>query len=128
MTIQVTLNVLDEQYRRAEQLAALTGRTVEAILTDRLNDFIPDYPLEHIEEIVKLLSDAQVLHLANSMMNTIQNQRMSELLEEQQAGQIDSIGRDELESLLKIYDRGTTIKSYALNEAIQRGLRQPVQR
>ena len=126
MTTQVTLNVLDEQYRRAAQLAVLTGRTVEDVLADQLNNSVPDYPLEHIEEILKLLPDPQVLYLANSMMSEGQQQQMSDLLELNRSGKLDSKQEKLLDDLLKVYHHGNMIKGHAIGEAIQRRLMQPI--
>ncbi len=126
MTLQITINVSEDNYRRAERLAQLTGRTVQDVVEEQLNGSVPHYPLEHIEEIVKLLSDAQVLLLANSMMDAVRLERFSELMERNRSGVISKAERDELESLLKVYHQGNLMKGHAIGEAIQRGLMQPI--
>lgn len=126
MTMQVALP--DGMYRYAEFFAQITGQSIVEVLEDGLMHLISRLEEDSVAEIMTKLPDDDVVYFAESKMNNAQNQRMSELLEQQQAGQIDELGREELESLLKIYDKGTMIKSYALNEAIQRGLRPPIKR
>lgn len=126
MTMQVTLS--DKMYRYAEFFAQITGQSIVEVLEDGLMHMISGVDEDSVAEIMTKLPDDEVIYFAESKMDHVQNQRMSELLQTQQAGQIDDAGREELESLLKIYDKGTMIKSYALNEAIQRGLRPPIKR
>lgn len=126
MTMQVTLNVLDEHYRRAQKLAELTGRTVEEVLADWVNELVPDYPIERIEEILKLLPDVQVLRLANSMMGDEQQKRLSDLIELNRSGKLDDEGKAALDELLAEYHRGNMVKGHAIGEALQRGFMQPI--
>ena len=122
MALQITINVSEDSYRRAERLAQLTGRTIRDVVEDQLNDAVPNYPLEHIEEIVKLLSDAQLLLLANGMMPAAQQERFSELMQRNRLNSLNSMEREELDVLLKINHQGNLIKGHAVVEALNRGL------
>jgi hypothetical protein len=71
---------------------------------------------------IQSLTDYEVLALAYSRMDVGVNQRLSELLDRNQAGSINAHERAELERLLLIAEYGTLLKARALFEAVQRGL------
>jgi len=60
-------------------------------------------------------------------MEPKQDQRFSELLDKQQATQLTSDERSELMVLMQVYQEGLLRKAQALNEAVQRGLREPLE-
>lgn len=68
------------------------------------------------------LSDYEVLALAYSRMDAALNQRMSTLLERNQAGEIAIEERAELNELIAIYEHGSLLKAKAAEEAIRRKL------
>ena len=68
------------------------------------------------------LSDYEVLALAYSRMDAALNQRMSVLLERNQAGEIAIEERTELDQLVAIYEHGSLLKAQAAAEAVRRKL------
>lgn len=125
MSAQVTLNLPDELYRRAQQLAARSGREVADILTATLAATLPNDTNEPPKR-VEQLDDREILALAESQMNERLEARMSVLLEEQQAGTLDDAEAFELSLLLYRYQEGSLRKAEALAEAVRRGLRPPL--
>jgi len=125
MSAQITLNLPDELYRRAQQLAARSGREVADILTATLAATLPN-AISEPPKAVADLSDAQVLDLSESQMNERLETRMSALLERQQANALDEAEAFELSLLLYRYQEGALRKAEALAEAVRRGLRPPL--
>ncbi len=123
MTTQVILTLRDEMYQRAKILARITGRTVQEILTSRFDQVIPAFDPNNLEETMRVLSDDEVLQLADGMMSSEEDAGMRVLMAENSKGRIDAAGREELEALLKVYEQGTLIKVHAIGEAVRRDLR-----
>lgn len=124
MSMNVTLSLPDELYHRAEQLARLTGRDLPAILTDTLAVSLallgsPGLPERSLSEA----SDREVLALSELAMEPAQDQRLSVLLDRQQAGELRADERVELMALMQVYQEGLLRKAQALREAVRRGLR-----
>jgi hypothetical protein len=128
MSMNVTLSLPDEIYRRAEQLARLTGRDLPAILADTLAVSLsllgpPAPPEDPLSEA----SDGEVLALSELTMEPTQDQRLSVLLDRQQAGELRADERVELMALMQVYQDGLVRKAQALREAVRRGLREPLE-
>lgn len=121
MTAQITLNLPDEVYHQAELLAQQRHRSVSEILVETLENF-----LLPTSKPVSELSDAEVIAQTKLRLQPIQEQRLSELLDRQQAGTIASVERDELQALIHIYETRLLRQAQALNEAVQRGLLEPL--
>jgi hypothetical protein len=60
-------------------------------------------------------------------MPATDDERLSELLDRQQAGSLTAAERSELTALIALYQRLLLRKAQGLREAVQRGLRQPAQ-
>ncbi len=73
------------------------------------------------------ISDAEILAIADSGMESTQDRRFSELLDKQQARKLTDDERSELFVLMQVYQQGLLRKAQALNEAVQRGLREPLE-
>ncbi len=128
MTTQVTLSLPDETYRRAERLARLTGRKVDDILADTLHISLQPLGTQAPTGIpIAEMSDAEVLAVADSRMDATQDQRFGELLHKQQAGTLLDNEQPELLALMQVYQEGLLRKAQALNEAVHRGLREPLE-
>lgn len=128
MSTQVTINLPDEIYRRAEQIAGLMQRDVSDVLADTLELSLPIWnePSEPLRPITEL-PDEEVLALTELQMETAQDERFSLLLDKQQAGELSEAERPELLALLQLYQEGLLLKAQALQEAVQRGLREPLE-
>lgn len=64
--------------------------------------------------------------LADLQMDPAQDQRLSTLLDQQQARQLRAEERVELVALMQVYQEGLLRKAQALAEAVRRGLREPL--
>lgn len=128
MTTQITLTLPDETYRRAVHLARLTGRDIADVLADTLDISLQPLGAElSTGKPIAELSDSEILAAADSQMEPAQDRRFSELLDKQQAGKLANDERPELLTLMQVYQEGLLRKAQALNEAVQRGLRKPLE-
>ena len=121
MTAQITLNLPDEVYHQAELLALQRHRTVSEILVETLEIF-----LLPTAKPVSALSDSEVITQTQLRLQPLQEQRLSELLDRQQSGTIASVELDELQALIHIYETRLLRQAQALNEAVRRGLIEPL--
>ena len=125
----MTLTLPENLVEYAKRLGDATQRDVAAILADALEMLLPtwDNLLENTSiPTLSTLSDAEVLALANSKMDAVQNQRLGELQQRGKTIGLTEAERYELLALLQIYQLGQLRKSEALAEAVQRGLRSPL--
>jgi len=128
MSTQITLTLTDEIYRRAEHLAQLTGRNIADVLSDALDISLQPLGAELATgKPVSELTDGELLVVADSQMELAQDHRFSELLDRQQAGALIADEHPELLASMQVYQEGLLRKAQALNEAVKRGLRKPLE-
>lgn len=72
------------------------------------------------------MSDEEVIALTGLQMEPAQDQRLSELLYNQQAGILSDTEYPQLWALMQVYQEKLLLKAQALREAVQRGLREPL--
>ncbi|GBF52954.1 hypothetical protein N0824_00803 [Microcystis sp. 0824] len=123
MAVEVTLKLPEHLLEYAKRLGASTQQEIATVLAESLQwlwltvgEFSPP----------SQLSDAEVLALANSRMDEVQNQRLGELQTKGKNTALTEAERYELLALLHIYQLGQLGKSEALAEAVRRGLREPL--
>lgn len=121
MTAQITLNLPDEVYHQAELLAQQRHRSVSEILVETLEIF-----LLPTAKPVSALSDSEVITLTQLRLQPVQEQRLNELLDSQQSGTITSVEHEELQVLIHIYEDRLLRQAQSLNEAVRRGLLEPL--
>jgi hypothetical protein len=126
VSVQLTLTLPEHIYQRAQRLAELTGREVPEIIADALGSLLPLVPQIATSTPVEALSDEAVLALTDLQMEGPYEDRLSTLLEQQQAGDLNELEQLELDALMRVYDIGTLRKAQALAEAVKRGLREPL--
>ncbi|WP_041244093.1 hypothetical protein [Gloeobacter kilaueensis] len=129
MTTRITLDVPDEIYRRAQDLAQVSGREVREVLSEALAlSLAPVSPAPESGDFTaaEKLSDEQVLALCELQLPEQQDQHLSELLNRQQAGMLGEFERLELAGLMQIYQFQLLRKAQALREAVQRRLLPPL--
>jgi hypothetical protein len=129
MAVEVTLTLPENLVEHAKRLGDATQRDVAAILADALEMLLPTW--ENLPEAssyptVSSLSDAEVLALADSKMDAVQNQRLGELQQRGKTTGLTEAESYELLALMQIYQLGQLRKSEALAEAVRRGLRSPL--
>ncbi len=127
MTTQVTVTLPDAVYRNAVRLAQLTQREVGDVLTDTLALSLPMLP-DDTEVAVPIgeLSDQELLALTMLELPSAQDRQLSTLLDRQQAGGLTAEEQRQLAGLMQAYHAGLLRKAQALQEAVRRGLREPL--
>lgn len=75
------------------------------------------------EPALDLLSDAELLAVCDTQWEASLQESLSDLLERNQEGELDTDERRWLEDLMRTYRAGLVRKAQALNEAAKRGLR-----
>ena len=126
MSTQITISLPEETYRRAKALAQLTRRDVADVMADALSLSLPQLDTMKLETAVANLSNEEVLALADLQMDVADDNKLSQLLDKQQAGTLTETERIELIRLMQIYQSSLLQKAEGLAEAVQRGLREPM--
>lgn len=119
MSRQMVVEVSDRAERSAVQVAAQSQRRVEDVIAEWIDRVATELPVEW-------LSDDKVLALADLQMEIGQQEELSRLLASNQEGTLDAQGRFRLNKLMYVYRRGLVRKAQAIREAVQRGLRPPL--
>jgi hypothetical protein len=133
MSTQVTVTLTDEIYRMADRLARLSGRNLNDILADTIALSLSPLQLESIQSLpgdmrpVSTLADDEIRALADLQLDPDQDRQLSLLLDRQQSGLLTETERAELLTLLQVYQEYLLRKAQALHEAVQRGLREPLE-
>jgi hypothetical protein len=128
MSGQVTVTLPDEMLQRAQQLAVRTGRPVADLLAETIElSLRPLGVSAHGNKPLSTWSDEDVLAAADTTMPPADDQRLSYLLDRQQAGILNPAESGELVALMAAYQEGLLRKAQALSEAVRRGLRGPLQ-
>lgn len=127
MTIPVTIHLPDDLYQRAERFARLSNRDLESIITDTVQSLLPPMG-NHIDALqpIEVLSDQEILALANSKMGSDPDSRMSFLLAAQRENELIEGEAQELQALMQTYQEGWLRQTTALVQAIERGLMEPM--
>lgn len=127
MSTQITITLPDDVYQRAERFARLANRDLASILADTIQLSLLPIAEESLDfEPVSTLANEALLALTKLEMEPAQDSRLSELLDQQQAGLLSDNERSELQDLMQIYQRGLLRKATALSEAVKRGLIEPL--
>ncbi len=133
MDTKIILNLPDEVYKKAEYFAKLTNRNIADVLTQAIAlSLIPvsshPIPIKNLENSsITSLSDEEIIAFTELQMEPEQDQRLSELLYNQQAGTLTNSEHLELLVLMQIYQENLLLKAQALREAVGRGLREPLE-
>jgi pyruvate-formate lyase len=120
MTEVITLELPDTLAQRARAEAQRSNRPLEEVLIEWLNR------VEATEPPVESLPDDQLLALSDAQLDPQQNDELSDLLARNREGQLDEAARQRLDELMQIYRLGLVRKAQALKEAVDRGLRAPL--
>jgi hypothetical protein len=119
MSVQtVTLHLPKTIYETASRTAEAIKRPVEEVLVTALNSFLPDIkelPSDLKNEMAELenFGDAQLWTIAHSTMPKLQRQKLSRLLQKNQAGTISEQDRQLLEDMVTKSERMTLKKARA---------------
>ena len=117
--MEITLTLPESVYQNFTTLAKREHRRIEDVIADRLQD---EMPSADREEAVSSWCDEDVLALANLKIPPEQADRMSVLLDRQQAGSITNVEKSELEIYIEIYNNANFRKARGIVESVRRGL------
>ena len=120
MSEQVTIRISDRVMRSAAHTAAQSQQRIEEVLAEWLERVITEMPVE-------VLSDEEVLVLAEMHLATEQEEILNGLLVRNREGVLDAEGQCRLDDLMHLYEYGLLRKAQALRVVVQRGLREPLQ-
>jgi hypothetical protein len=129
MSIEITLTLPEGLVEYAKRFGGATQRGVETVLADALQMILPildTLPNDALHPSISSLSDTEVMALADSKMDIIQNERLGELQTQGKNRGLTEAERYELIALLQIYQIGQLRKAEGLAEAVQRRLRSPL--
>lgn len=127
MSAEITLTLSDDVLRQAERLAERTGRPVSELLAETIELSLNPLGAGETTPWVDLC-DEDVLAATELELPDMQDRRLSELLDRQQAGLLTEVERTELATLMHLYQHGLLRKAEALQEAVRRRLREPLSR
>lgn len=120
MSEQITVRVSNRVVRSATHVAAQSQRRVEDVLADWLDQVVTELPVDE-------LPDQEVLALTELQLSPEQQATLSELLAQNREGALNAEGRRRLDEMMRTYEHGLLRKAQALQVAVQRGLREPLQ-
>jgi hypothetical protein len=127
MGSQITLTLPNEVLEQATQWAGHLGRPLHEFLAETIEVSLQPLAGFTEEKAIDSWDDKAVLELADSDMHPTENERLSQLLQRQQASQLSPAERYELDMLMQSYQVNLLRKARALREAVKRGLREPLQ-
>ncbi len=137
MAIEITLTLPEELIEDAQYFGQTTQRDTKLVLADTLKIMWPTWHTPsssrpYHQELsfappITNLSNEEVLTLANSKMESSQNERLGQLQAKGKVVGLTEIERYELLLLLQLYQIGQLHKAEALAEAVKRELRKPLQ-
>ena len=127
MSTHITLDLPDDTYRRATQYAAYAKLDLSEIIAAALASTLPSMDVIHQLRGIAKLSDRELVALTELRMEPEADRRLSDLLDQQQAGELSDLERAELAALMRTYEVGLLRQSQALAEAVHRGLLPPLE-
>ena len=124
MSTDVTVHLSDPLRQRAEVWAAQAGRSLSDFLADAIETSL--LPLGNMPPAVESWTNDEVLAAADAFMRPDDDRRLSELLALQRESALDDDQCAELSHLMQLYQQGLVRKAAAIQEAVRRGLREPL--
>lgn len=127
MTEQITLTLPSAVLEAAETLARRAGRPVDELLAETIE--LSLQPLGNVpsdDPPPDRWSDEETLKNSGLQMPLAEDDRLSDLLDRQQAGSLATWERSELTALMSLYQSLLLRKAQGLREAVRRGLQPPV--
>ncbi|SRR5260370_24215643 len=127
MSAQITVTLPEDVLERAEVLARRTGQPVSDLLAETISLSLKPLGTACQAEDLDAKSNEEVLAATQTEMPPAEDERLSLLLDRQQAGTLTDAERAELTGLMHLYQDLLLRKAQALRLAVQRGLRRPLQ-
>jgi len=127
MAVEVTLRLPEYLVEHAKRFGEVTERDAGQVLADTLEMMWSAMGMEtELLPDVSILTDAEVLVLADTTMDPAQNDRLAALQSRGKAEGLTETEKAELFKLLHLYQVGQLRKSAGLAEAVRRQLRAPL--
>lgn len=123
MNDSITLNLSHDLLVKAKVWAQQSGRPLAEFLAESLESTLA--PFSDSAGTLPDRSDQQVIEALEYQLDPALDQRLSQLLQLQQNGELTIAQSEELQQLMTVYHEGLLNKSAALREAVRRGLRNP---
>ncbi len=119
MNQQITIEVSEQVWRRANVLARQNQRKPENVLEEWLEETVAETQIED-------LTNEEILALTENKFDDEQQNNFSSLLTRNREGTLNDEGKRELDEMMRIYETGLLRKSKALRVAVERGLIAPL--
>ncbi|MDQ3748056.1 MAG: hypothetical protein M3367_03410 [Acidobacteriota bacterium] len=119
MNQQITIEVSEQVWRRANVLARQNQRKPENVLEEWLEETVAETQIED-------LTNEEILALTENKFDDEQQNNFSLLLTRNREGTLNDEGKRELDEMMRIYETGLLRKSKALRVAVERGLIAPL--
>ena len=104
MTTQVTVALPDDVYQRVRRLSSVAGRTTSDVIADMISIVLQPFGGSlAAQPAYGTMSDSELLHIADLQLESVKDERLSLLLNRQQAGEITTGESAELSSLMQLY-------------------------
>ena len=115
----ITLELPDELASKIKDIAANSQRRLEDILVEWIDHAASEPPLE-------VLPEEQILALCELQMENELQDELSNLLAQNREGLLEETKQQRLDELMQIYRHGLIRKAQALQIAVVRGLKPPL--
>ena len=119
--MEISVKLPNSLYQDVSHLAETKKKSVGEIIKNAVKKAVAEES-ETLERPLAGCSDEEVLGIANMKMAEAENKRMSELLYKNQADTLTPLERNEMESMVFVYQVGNLRKSQGIAEAVLRGL------
>ena len=119
--MEISVKLPNNLYQDVSALAQARKKSVATIIKNAVKKAVAE-GTETIERPLIACSNSEVLALAKMKMSKEQSDRQSELLYKNQADTLTPLERNELETLIFVYQIGNLRKSQGIAEAVLRGL------
>jgi len=119
--MEISVKLPNNLYEDVSNIARAKKKSVAEFVKNAVKKAVAEES-EVLERPLADCSDAEVLAIANMKMSDEQSKRQSELLYKNQADTLTPLERNELESMLLVYEVGNLRKSQGIAEAVLRGL------
>ena len=119
--MEISVKLPNNLYQNVSALAQAKKKSVAEIIKNAVKKAVAEEN-ETLERPLADCSDSEVLALAKMKMSLAENKRMSDLLGKQNAATITPLERNELDTLMRVYQAGNLRKAQGISEAFRRGL------
>lgn len=124
MSTDVTLSLSDTVRQRAQVWAEQAGRSLPDFLAETIE--LSLFPLGTPPAPLHAWTDEEVLQATQDFFAPDDDRRLCDLLASQRESALDAAGRAELSRLMNFYQERLARKAVAMQEAVRRGLREPL--